>query len=275
MAWIESHTVLGRHRKVILTASALGIEPVQLVGHLTVFWHAVLEQQEDGDLSDWSLLTIESLACWKGESLKFVQALQQHGWLDGHLVHDWLDYTGKYLITKYSSGNPERLKEIWAKYGYKYGKGQGKYSKQKATKKRVVSDQKATLPNLTLPNPSEPNLTNLTKPPDEFDVFWKAYPKKIGKKAALQAWKKAVGRPALAELLQSIEKQKKSEQWSKDNGQFIPHPVTWLNQGRWDDEVKIGAANGQPLQAKIPPMPGPEDPIGRNLWTMAYGSVRR
>lgn len=30
--------------------------------------------------------------------------------------------------------------------------------------------------------------------------------------------------------------QKKSEQWTKSNGQFIPNPLTWINQGRWDNE---------------------------------------
>ena len=42
----------------------------------------------------------------------------------------------------------------------------------------------------------------------------------------------------LEEMLQAIEEQKKSNDWQKDNGQFIPYPYTWLNQGRWKDEVE-------------------------------------
>ena len=45
-------------------------------------------------------------------------------------------------------------------------------------------------------------------------------------------------------LLTAIEKQKESAQWSKDNGQFIPHPTTWLNGRRWEDEVSV-FGNGQ------------------------------
>ena len=45
-------------------------------------------------------------------------------------------------------------------------------------------------------------------------------------------------------LLTAIEKQKESAQWSKDNGQFIPHPTTWLNGKRWEDEVSV-FGNGQ------------------------------
>ena len=102
----------------------------------------------------------------------------------------------------------------------------------------------------------------------EFDVFWNAYPKKIGKKDALKAWEKAKDKPALADILRSIASFKSTEQWTKDNGQFIPNPSTWLNQGRWADEPMKGLPNGQ---AKIPPFPGPDDPIGRGQWRRAYG----
>ncbi len=30
------------------------------------------------------------------------------------------------------------------------------------------------------------------------------------------------------------------EQWTKDDGTYIPHPATWLNQECWEDEVKGG-----------------------------------
>ena len=72
----------------------------------------------------------------------------------------------------------------------------------------------------------------------DFDVFWNSYPKKVGKKKALQSWTKAKDRPSIEIVLKSLEAQKKSDQWSKDGGQYIPHPATWLNQGRWDDEIK-------------------------------------
>ena len=44
--------------------------------------------------------------------------------------------------------------------------------------------------------------------------------------------------------MNAIEQQKESAQWSKDNGQFIPHPTTWLNGKRWEDEV-VMAGNAQ------------------------------
>jgi hypothetical protein len=32
-----------------------------------------------------------------------------------------------------------------------------------------------------------------------------------------------------------------SEQWRRDDGRFIPHPATWLNQRRWEDEAEPAA----------------------------------
>lgn len=79
---------------------------------------------------------------------------------------------------------------------------------------------------------------------DRFNQFWQIYPKKVGKKAALTAWKRAnITDEIFQKILDVIDKQKNSEQWQKNNGQFIPNPATWINQGRWDDE---------PVRAKSP-----------------------
>ena len=70
-----------------------------------------------------------------------------------------------------------------------------------------------------------------------FEEFWKAYPRKVGKGAAEKLWNRLKPDDALlAKMLQAIEEQKSSSQWQKDNMQFVPHPTTWLNQRRWEDE---------------------------------------
>jgi hypothetical protein len=38
----------------------------------------------------------------------------------------------------------------------------------------------------------------------------------------------------------ALQWQKKSQQWTKDNGQFIPLPTTYINQTRWLDQPKHG-----------------------------------
>ena len=73
-----------------------------------------------------------------------------------------------------------------------------------------------------------------------FDNFYQNYPKKIGKPKALQAFKKInPDEQLLNEMLQALEIQKNSSQWLKDGGEFIPHPSTWLNNRRWEDEVFV------------------------------------
>jgi hypothetical protein len=70
-----------------------------------------------------------------------------------------------------------------------------------------------------------------------FNVFWKIYPKKIGKGYAFKMWRKIKPDDTLLKkMVDKIELFKQTEQWQKDGGQFIPHPATWLNQERWEDE---------------------------------------
>ncbi len=68
-----------------------------------------------------------------------------------------------------------------------------------------------------------------------FDAFWIAYPKKVGKEAARKAFAKV--KAPVETLIAAVKQQKNSPQWKKENGQFIPNPATWLNQGRWEDEI--------------------------------------
>src|SRR5262245_26087496 len=104
MPWIQSHTEVERHRKTLMMAQDLNIAPVHLSGHLHALWHAVLEQREDGNLAQWSNEFIALMAMWQGDADRFVSALKRFHWLDDNgLVHNWLDYAGSYLRSKYHS----------------------------------------------------------------------------------------------------------------------------------------------------------------------------
>lgn len=70
----------------------------------------------------------------------------------------------------------------------------------------------------------------------EFETFWSAYPRRVGKGAAWRAWM-AQKPPGMDVLLPSIDRAKKTEQWARDGGQYIPHPATWINGRRWEDEA--------------------------------------
>ena len=79
-----------------------------------------------------------------------------------------------------------------------------------------------------------------------FEEFWKAYPKKTAKKNALNAWEKInPNEELLKAILSALEQQKKSVQWQRERGQFIPYPATWLNGRRWEDECS-SECKGEP-----------------------------
>lgn len=71
----------------------------------------------------------------------------------------------------------------------------------------------------------------------KFAEFWQAYPKKRSKGQAEKAWNKLKPDEQLHNrILQSLEQAKTSAEWTKDNGQYIPYPATWLNAKGWEDE---------------------------------------
>ncbi len=120
MAWIESHTVLPRHRKVAHAALLLDMDPAHFLGCLHCLWHSALEQQEDGDLTRWPDAFTANAASFKGDPTAWLEALRTAGWLDGSVLHDWLDYAGRFLESRYRTADPEKLVAIWAKHGKVY-----------------------------------------------------------------------------------------------------------------------------------------------------------
>ena len=57
--------------------------------------------------------------------------------------------------------------------------------------------------------------------------------------------------PGLDVLLPALKRAMASLQWTKDGGEFIPHPATWLQQARWLDEGTPDVATADPY-AKFP-----------------------
>jgi len=66
---------------------------------------------------------------------------------------------------------------------------------------------------------------------EDFDAFWQAYPRKVGKQDARKSWAKALRLTDVATILAGVAGYPFS-----DDPKFIPHPAKWLNDGRWEDE---------------------------------------
>jgi len=146
LAWIESHDDVWEHHKTIRLCHALGISRPQAVGHLHAMWHFTLRNAwKDADLSAWGVEEVERIVFWSGEKGAFVKALQEVGFLDGLVVHGWLERAGRLV---YDRRRNERRKKRQINGG------------KSAVKRRISGGKsEATLPNPTIPNHTKPNTT--------------------------------------------------------------------------------------------------------------------
>ena len=103
-----------------------------------------------------------------------------------------------------------------------------------------------------------------------FEIFYKAYPNKKNVKTARTRWEKMKVTPELyREIMEGLKRAKNSQEWTKDDSAYIPHPATWLNGEGWKNEYK-------PLrQAAAPKAPDRNmpDPLAERRRMMGGGAV--
>jgi len=258
MAWIESHQEVGRHPKTKKLARLLGVSLPAAVGHLHYLWWWALDFAQDGTLEKFDGYDLADAMQWDGDPDQLVDALINSGYIDdtddGLMIHDWGEYAGKLLERRAkdrarkraaaeAAGVPQNLRRS----------SDGNDEESEETPSASFVTNQPTVPN----QPNTTNSTNRTEPTTptsapaalqetRFAEFWKAYPKKVGKASCLKAWKKIKPTAELHEhIMAALENQKRSEQWQREGGRFIPNPLTWLNQGRWDDEpAEVAAQSG-------------------------------
>ena len=81
--------------------------------------------------------------------------------------------------------------------------------------------------------------------PPGFAEFWKTWPsndRKQAKGKCLDAWKKAHAERDAALVLAHVESLKSSASWMKNGGEFIPAPLVYLNQRRWEGAESVAPA---------------------------------
>jgi biotin operon repressor len=85
----------------------------------------------------------------------------------------------------------------------------------------------------TIKNHQEPSICSSII----FDQFWKLYPRKVGKRAALKEFERVIkskDAPPVEHLLNAVKCYAKN---APQDQRYIAHPTTWLRQGRWEDET--------------------------------------
>ena len=178
---------------------------------------------------DWVENTQDLCAEEKGNLIDAVvlYASGADGWID------LLKTSGEKIAFRFMRGQVDRNIEI---------------SKARAMAGRNKKDQNETNENKPEQNetkvPKEKKNNNNNKNKDiMFDKFWDAYPRHVNKPAARKAFDKLnPDDETMNQILNAIRTQKMTAQWQENNGQYIPHPSTWLNGHRWEDEVKTEQA---------------------------------
>jgi hypothetical protein len=101
MAWIKVYDELWEHHKLYKLRDITGISILELVAHLVSLWHFTLRNAwRDGDLEPWGDSGIEAASRWQSTQGVFVKALRESGFLDGFVVHDWLEIAGGLVVER-------------------------------------------------------------------------------------------------------------------------------------------------------------------------------
>lgn len=139
----------------------------------------------------------------------------------------------------------KRCDEVIAEYHVKAERArQANATRWSKSDKSLTSDA-LQIATKTITITNNHNQTN-TQPAaeDGFAKFWSLYPKKVGKPAAMRAWKSAkLNKDDIAVLMNDVDVRCESDGWTKANGQYIPNPSTYLNQRRWEDEQAVSGSS--------------------------------
>ena len=102
------------------------------------------------------------------------------------------------------------------------------------------------------------NISPISPEEEMFKMFWEAYPKcfrKANEKGCRAKFVKIKNlKEIFPDIISSLEMQKRSKQWNEQDGQFIPAPLTWINQERWtvqDTRTERQAAADNILQSSL------------------------
>ena len=169
---------------------------------------------------------IDSMA--KKDQLPVFRAVVSYGLYGQHNENLTASQNAFFILMK-PSLDSSRRKAASGKNG-----GSKSAEKEKQTASKTEANRKQTAREKENEIEIEKEIEYKSKKAEFFERFWQAYPRKVGRVKAEAAFKK-VDVPEDV-LMAALESHKRSDQWKKDNGQFIPHPATWLNGKRWEDE---------------------------------------
>mgnify|MGYP007100052492 CR=1 FL=1 len=196
----------------------------------------------------WCYASKKNIADFMGMTdravIKIIKKLIEKGIIDRKEDTGWLKTTQIW----YDSVVLERLKMREVHRGEQSSEGVNKVPKREQSSEQrgeLSSDNKDNSYNNSYNNKVSIVTSKTTKEKkpfkyeESFERFWTDYPEKTGKGKAHDSWVKLTTEEK-EKCLQAILEQVKNKHFYKDwlKKDSVPHPTTWLNQRRWEDEVK-------------------------------------
>lgn len=235
--WIKMRTDLVDHPKVVRMAFVCKVDVLQVIGGLWAVWATFDTHSVDGTLEGYTLAAIDRKA-WRG----FGAAMVGVRWLketeDGLVVPEFDEHNGasakrRAVETKRKSSDREEDKSA---HGSWNTSGQMSASDADKLRTRVRVESKSKTP---------------VVPSSGFAEFWDTWPKsarKGEKSGCVKLWEEGgleVEQPA---ILAHVEAMKLTEGWRKQGGEFVPAPLVYLRNRRWDGaDMGDGGSSDDPF----------------------------
>lgn len=255
--WIKMSADLSEDPIVIAMATRLGIDEFSVVGRLHRIWSWADRHLSDGLALGITPEWIDQFVRLEG----FSNALLDVGWLSRFENGGLLD-SSRNLLDSFSETFLDSSRSLldsqdgggWGGvvfprfFRFLSGRTTKTNTKTKTTPTRareIEKDRESAIEKASenvIEKEIEKDSRQIEKD-EAFSIFWKAYPRKDSKVPAQKAFAKlAPSADLLGRIMESLERFKRCDQWTREGGKFVPFASTWLNQRRWEDETTPGIA---------------------------------
>jgi hypothetical protein len=260
MAWIELHDSVYESLKTQRLARALDVQVELAVGLLGRLWHWGLRDAEhDGQLPEATADEVAFICRWFGDANLFVSALIKAKFLEEaggrYVIPNWHQYGGKLTLRKEANAKKNKaLRDRMAGVTVTNASRDGHVTdtcesrdghvtvtcRARGEERREEENTHVCSEPGTHDAPTPTQTTDKPKKatyPKDFEAFWVAYPdrRRREKPDAYKAWVKVTGEYTVAQVMAALEVSKRSVDWTKDGGEFVPMPGRWLRRLDPDD----------------------------------------
>jgi hypothetical protein len=265
--YIRVKTGFYTHRKTAKLRTLIGDDAFWIPPRL---WAYAAESQPDGDLSGYSSEELAMLLGCSKHAPSMLQALKDCGFVDSQgLIHDWTEHNGYH--TTFADRARKASAVRWGKESPPTPpKGKRKEDigdclehatsttqaclEHKPVDEEPESFETAFESGSPVPpevQPDQPVKKPLPKPSDTIVLsIYDAYPRKVAKPEALKAIAKAIKK---IDPIVLLARTKSYAMLRGQNNEFTPHPATWFNQERFNDdpETWVVKTDKSPLTNQI------------------------